>query len=606
VVLAVLAWLQYRSSRQISDATTQQMRASLQGALMDFRQGVERELTPLCRAWEADSGGTRSRVLQEYVNRSERWRRVAAHSDLVADVLLWRAVNTQQPQLLRLNSNHNGFEVAAWPPEFARLRHRLLEIGRDLNPPAASLPRPPLFWLIDQDLAALVHPVFEAKGRTDSEGSTRATLTWIVVRIDRQALANHIFPEIVQRYFGVSDQSAYDVAVMAENTDGDVIYSSGAEFRADKNGTPDAALNLFGRPVPILRKTPSAPERVVVPQGPPASESASEHAAQSPSAARDEGPLRIEPIHYRSAEGDWEIVARHRKGSVEAAVTASYHRNLAINFGVLLVLAATMGMIIVASQRARRLAQLQMDFVASVSHELRTPLTGIVSAAQNISDGVVDSKERIARYGHAIMGQARQLTDLVEQILLFSAAQKNRHRYHFKATDVADVIETSMRQSANLIRSSGFIVEREIQPGLPPVMVDFNALSQCLQNLITNAVKYGGVSRWIGIRTRSAERPDGGKEIRITVEDKGIGIADEDLKRIFEPFYRSPAVTAEQIHGSGLGLSLAKTIAEAMGGSLTVESAPQKGSAFTVHLPIKDGFASGEYLSSTPEGTSLS
>jgi signal transduction histidine kinase len=410
----------------------------------------------------------------------------------------------------------------------------------------------------------------------------------------------------VQRYFGVGDQSAYDVAVIAENAHGAVMYSSDTEFPADENVTPDAALNLFGRPVPILRATHSASERLAGPQRPPHSEDPSGHSAQSPSEVHDEGPLRIEPIHYHSGESDWEISARHHKGSVEAAVSSSYHRNLAINFGVLLVLATTMGLIIVASQRARRLAQLQMDFVASVSHELRTPLTGIVSAAENISDGVVDSKERLARYGTAIMGQARQLTDLVEQILLFSATQKNRHRYHFRAANIADVIGASIRHSANLIRSSGFIVEQDIEPDLPLVMVDFNALSQCLQNLIDNAMKYGGVSRWIGIRARRAELPYGGKEIRITVEDKGIGIAREDLKKIFKPFYRSPAVTAEQIHGSGLGLALAKTIAEAMGGSLTVQSVPQKGSVFTVHLPIKEDFPPGDHLSSTPQGNSIS
>jgi signal transduction histidine kinase len=129
-------------------------------------------------------------------------------------------------------------------------------------------------------------------------------------------------------------------------------------------------------------------------------------------------------------------------------------------------------------------------------------------------------------------------------------------------------------------------VELEIQPGLPPVIVDFKGLAQCLQNLITNSVKYGGESRWIGIRASIADDSDR-KEIRITVEDKGIGIGREDLKRIFEPFYRSSAATSAQIHGSGLGLPLAKTIAEAMGGRVTVVSVSQKGSAFTVHLPLK-------------------
>jgi signal transduction histidine kinase len=127
-----------------------------------------------------------------------------------------------------------------------------------------------------------------------------------------------------------------------------------------------------------------------------------------------------------------------------------------------------------------------------------------------------------------------------------------------------------------------------------------------LQNLIANAVKYGGESRWIGIRALIADGPDRRKEISITVEDKGIGIGQEELKRIFDPFYRTPAATAAQIHGSGLGLPLAKTIAEAMGGRLTVTSVPRKGSAFTVHLPVKDDPKTGNRPSLTAEANSIS
>jgi signal transduction histidine kinase len=127
-------------------------------------------------------------------------------------------------------------------------------------------------------------------------------------------------------------------------------------------------------------------------------------------------------------------------------------------------------------------------------------------------------------------------------------------------------------------------VEQSIEPGLTTVSADFKALSQCLQNLIANAVKYGGDQRWIGISATAVERV-GGKEIAISVSDKGIGIARADLAHIFEPFYRSPEVTAAQIHGSGLGLPLTKRMTEAMGGRITVISECGKGSTFTLSLP---------------------
>src|SRR3990172_2294573 len=139
-----------------------------------------------------------------------------------------------------------------------------------------------------------------------------------------------------------------------------------------------------------------------------------------------------------------------------------------------------------------------------------------------------------------------------------------------------------------LIRAAEFTVERESEPTLPPVMGDLLALSQCLQNLITNALKYASEQRWIGIRARISEQGVSGKEIQVSVSDRGIGIGAADLPHIFEPFYRSPSAAAAQIHGTGLGLPLAKSIAEAMKGHLTVTSEPGRGSTFTLHLPFSE------------------
>jgi signal transduction histidine kinase len=128
-------------------------------------------------------------------------------------------------------------------------------------------------------------------------------------------------------------------------------------------------------------------------------------------------------------------------------------------------------------------------------------------------------------------------------------------------------------------------VEQQIEPNLPRIAGDLPALSQCVQNLITNALKYGQEQKWIGIQVRLTEHGLNVKEIQISVADRGIGIAPEEMRHIFEPFYRSPSVTAAQIHGTGLGLPLAKSIMDAMHGQVTVKSAPGRGSTFTLHLP---------------------
>jgi signal transduction histidine kinase len=441
-------------------------------------------------------------------------------------------------------------------------------------------------WMIDENVPVLVHQVVEDAPPHFPNGTRGPNVIWVLVILDPNILRSHILPELVQRYFGPKDKRQYEVAVIKENSgDREVIYSSDPPF-GQGSAAPDATLNLFGRPIPVIGKL-----QALIPTPAPAgshgrqSEQRPGTAESSPGQFEAE-PFKIEPILYAPGEEGWEVIARHNQGSVDAAVTSLFHRNLAFNFAVLLVLAVTIGLIAVTSRRAQRLAQLQLDFVTSVSHELRTPLTGIVSAAQNIADGVVDGKIRVTRYGTAILNQAQQLSELIEQILLFSATEKGLHRYHLEAVRIEDLIEVSLANTSALIRSAGVTVEKQIQPNLPPVMIDFKAFAHCLQNLIANAVKYGGDRRWVGIKVSAQQFREHGREIQIAVEDRGIGIEKDDLERVFEPFYRSPVATAAQIHGNGLGLPLVKTITEAMGGRLTVESVSNKGSTFTVHLPV--------------------
>lgn len=235
---------------------------------------------------------------------------------------------------------------------------------------------------------------------------------------------------------------------------------------------------------------------------------------------------------------------------------------------------------------ALKLAKMQMDFVASVSHELRTPLAVICASAQNIADGVVDEKEQLAKYGSVIGHHSRQLTELVNQILLFASTHEGRHRYALRPLQASAIIDLVLTNTRELAEEAGFAVEKNIESNLPPVRGDFSAVCQCLQNLVLNAVKYGGSHPSITIRAfRAAADAQHGDEVRISVEDHGIGIEASELQQIFEPFYRSPVVKAAQIHGTGLGLPLARSIAEAMGGRISVVSKVGVGSRFTLHLP---------------------
>jgi signal transduction histidine kinase len=246
----------------------------------------------------------------------------------------------------------------------------------------------------------------------------------------------------------------------------------------------------------------------------------------------------------------------------------------------------TMAIWVIERGRARgamQLAQLQMEFVASVSHELRTPLTAIMTAGENIRDGLAASPERIFEQGCVITDQAQQLMEVVDQVLLFSATREAKLAHSLRELRVSEVIEHALASTRNLITEGGFSVETKIDPDLPSVIADPSVLSQCVQNLIVNAVKYGGNKRWIGV---SAYMDREENAILVSVQDRGIGIEEAELSRIFEPFYRSPQVKSAKIKGTGLGLSIAKRSAEVFGGELTVSTEVGVGSVFTVHLPV--------------------
>jgi signal transduction histidine kinase len=279
---------------------------------------------------------------------------------------------------------------------------------------------------------------------------------------------------------------------------------------------------------------------------------------------------------------------------LQANLAASSRRSSVRLIGILsftFLLSSTAVWIIQRSQLAStiQLAKLQMEFVASVSHELRTPLAVLSSAADNLADGLV-GKDGLQKYGVILQHQSRRMCRLVDDILLFASTEDRKNRYVLQPLLVPSILDSIVASTDGLIQSSGFELERKMVPDLPLVIGNLAGISQCMQNLIGNAIKYGGDRKRIVLRVFAASVGHGAdQEVRISVADYGIGIDASELARIFDPFYRSPRVHAAQIHGFGLGLALAKRIAESMGGSLSVVSELSVGSTFTLHLKTAKG-----------------
>jgi len=435
------------------------------------------------------------------------------------------------------------------------------------------------------DIPLLVSPLVELSPADSSPPPDLHVVGLLIVEMNLNFLRAEFLPELAQRCFGGVERSAYQVAVISGRDPGTVIYGSDPDLPPAAFAAPDARVSLLGDPRALFPRRAGGPRREAER---PRSEGFPEPQA-SPRAGPDtarQGRLHYWPLILPVNDGQaWELVARHRQGSLEAATTGLRRRALAVSFGILLLLALSVGMIIAYTQRTQRLAQLQMDFVAGVSHELRTPLAVICSAGDNLADGVVpNSTDQVRQYGQLIRKEGRQLAAMVEQILQFAGDRSGLRHYDLRPARIAEAIEAALEKARPVIEMSGFTVERHIEPSLPLVRIDIEAFSQALQNFINNAIKYSGDSRWLSL-TAAAAGTKKGEEVQVVVEDRGMGIAAADLPHIFDPFYRGSAAAAGQIHGTGLGLYTARKAIAAMGGAVRVRSAPGKGSAFTIHLP---------------------
>jgi signal transduction histidine kinase len=198
---------------------------------------------------------------------------------------------------------------------------------------------------------------------------------------------------------------------------------------------------------------------------------------------------------------------------------------------------------------------------------------------------------------------------MVEQVMTFAGLEAGRPGFDVRPIEIAPVVDDALSAVAPMVREQGAEISVDVTAALPRVMADPSAVGRALQNLLQNALKYGGEpprievtvcvasrqrDRQFGLHSRGSSityvekrglvgRP---KEVEISVVDNGPGISPRDLPHIFEPFYRGADAVSRQIHGSGLGLSLVQRIMQQLGGRISVTSESGQGSRFALYIPV--------------------
>lgn len=550
-MLLALAFLQLRWSAKVSEAERDRLQENLQRSANGFQSAFARDILRICQTLQASQPRQPDVLTDRLFDRYIVLRRISRHAALIGELYIWQQSGKQPNVLLRLDPQTRKLEPSAWPDSL----HAFAESADPLYPPAADRPNE---WRWNEPTAALIHPLYVPGPGKHTRRPQFFGYLFVVFNISD--FEQSYLPELGRRYFPLSNGFVFQL--VARNGDRQrVRYQSDKHLSAPVFPHPDAAIPLLDGSIVYRSGEPHVSSAAIA--GPP--------------------PNRV--LLSASDPVRWQILVRHRSGSVDAAVASLRRRNLAVSMLMLLMLLVSLITVLIATRRARRLAQLQMEFASGISHELRTPLAVIRSAAENLADGVIFEADRVRGYGALIHKESQRLSGMVDHILDFAHLHAAESAYRFGTVAVTDIFERVLANEAPLIQSAGVALEIDVPDDLPLLFTDASALSQCLQNLLSNALKYGSEGKRI-LLTAVEAREDGQSRIRIDVEDFGVGIAPEELSHIFEPFYRATVVRESQIHGTGLGLSLTRKMIEDLGGRITVQSSPGRGSTFTLHVPV--------------------
>ena len=226
-----------------------------------------------------------------------------------------------------------------------------------------------------------------------------------------------------------------------------------------------------------------------------------------------------------------------------------------------------------------RNANIKSNFAASVSHELRSPITQIRLKGESLMFGLIREDELQENY-EVIVRESERLTWLVDNVLDYAAIERDNKSFVLREADLNVIIQRVVDSLQVTLTMRDMEFELELDPDLPMMKLDANALSQCITNLLSNAEKYSRDERWIRLKVRRVMG-----FVEIVVSDKGIGIPAEDMDNIFEPFFRSKEKNALRRKGTGIGLAITKAIMQAHGGTVLVRSQLGSGSTFILQFP---------------------
>jgi protein-histidine pros-kinase len=245
------------------------------------------------------------------------------------------------------------------------------------------------------------------------------------------------------------------------------------------------------------------------------------------------------------------------------------------------------------NRRVQEANRLKSEFLANMSHELRTPLNGIIGFAELMHDGKVGAVAPVHKeYLGDILTSARHLLQLINDVLDLAKVESGKMEFRPEQVDVRKTFEEVRDILRTMAARKRIRIELDVAENTNAAYLDPARLKQVLYNYLSNALKFTPDEGQVTIRAR----PQGKEKLLIEIEDTGIGIAPEQMSRLFVEFQQLDASAAKKYQGTGLGLALTRRVVEAQGGRVAVQSTPGKGSIFSALLPLPTGPVEGKAI----------
>ncbi len=232
--------------------------------------------------------------------------------------------------------------------------------------------------------------------------------------------------------------------------------------------------------------------------------------------------------------------------------------------------------------RAKELEQARRALVAAVSHDLRTPLTSLRAMVEAINDGVVTDEASVRRYLSVAQMEIQNLSNLVDDLFELTQIDAGALTWTKEPGSLRDLISDTLESMNAQAASQGVRLSGAVEPTIDPVLMNSYKMQRVLSNLVQNAIRHTPAGGQVSVSAHTCDR---GRQVQVEIVDSGEGISPGDLPHIFEPFYRSEKSRARDGSGAGLGLTIARGIVEAHGGTINALSAPGAGSRFQFTLP---------------------